>query len=51
MLHHLLEDSMSIIPKLVTLGLVAALNSPTQQRQIDYRTELRAANASISSGS
>jgi hypothetical protein len=30
---------MSIIPKLVTLGLVAALNSPTQQRQIDYRPE------------
>jgi hypothetical protein len=30
---------MSIIPKLATLGLVAALNSPTQQHQIDYSTE------------
>jgi hypothetical protein len=30
---------MSIIPKLVTLGLVAALNSPTPQHQIDYSTE------------
>jgi hypothetical protein len=29
---------MSIIPKLVALGLVATLNSPTQQRQIDYNT-------------
>jgi hypothetical protein len=29
---------MSIIPKLVALGLVGALSSPTQQRQIDYST-------------
>jgi hypothetical protein len=29
---------MSIIPKLVAPGLVATLNSPTQQRQIDYNT-------------
>jgi hypothetical protein len=29
---------MSIIPKLVALGLVATLSSPIQQRQIDYST-------------
>jgi hypothetical protein len=29
---------MSIIPKVVALGLVGALSSPTQQRQIDYGT-------------
>jgi hypothetical protein len=29
---------MSIIPKLVTLGLAAALSSPIHQHQIDYST-------------
>jgi hypothetical protein len=29
---------MSIIPKLVTLGLAAALSSPIRQHQIDYST-------------
>ena len=29
---------MSIIPKLVALGLAATLSSPIQQRQIDYST-------------
>jgi hypothetical protein len=29
---------MSIIPKLVTLGLAAALSSPIRQLQIDYST-------------
>jgi hypothetical protein len=29
---------MSIIPKLVALGLMGALSSPTQQRPIDYST-------------
>jgi hypothetical protein len=29
---------MSIIPKLVALGLVVTLSSPIQQRQIDYST-------------
>ena len=33
-----MEDSTSIIPKLVALGLVGALSSPTQQRQINYNT-------------
>jgi hypothetical protein len=32
------EDGMSIIPKLVALGLAATLSSPIQQRQIDYST-------------
>ena len=29
---------MSVIPKLVALGLAATLGSPMQQRQIDYST-------------
>jgi len=29
---------MSIIPKLVALGLAVTLSSPIQQRQIDYST-------------
>ena len=29
---------MSVIPKLVALGLAATLSSPIQQRQIDYST-------------
>jgi hypothetical protein len=33
-----MEDQMSVIPKLVALGLAATLSSPIQQRQIDYNT-------------
>jgi hypothetical protein len=33
-----LENQMSIIPKLVTLGLAAVLSSPIPHHQIDYST-------------
>jgi hypothetical protein len=34
-----LEDQMSIIPKIVALGLAAVLGSPIHQHQIDYSTD------------
>jgi hypothetical protein len=44
-----LEDSMSIIPKLVTLGLAAALSSPIRQHQIDDSIFDSSASISFSS--
>jgi hypothetical protein len=42
---------MTIIPQIVTLGLIAALSSPIPQHQIDFSVPGPTANASISFGS